>query len=203
MSTQQLRKCIGCLYSWFVLIHEATNPETVLARGQMTTLNWHLANYGKILWSNSGKRENCKTHKSQVLLALSSLNTLQSLGQCSPNHRLTPNFLSSHITSVSFSSFPWPEEQCHEAHRGGKQRSPECTAQGWTHPDGHSPAWQLPPRGANTTRELSMRRQDLNLTVCRGQPVKLLLISSCQVWGKTNWKFVLAKKKKKIKKPIM
>lgn len=189
MSTQQLRKGIGCLYSWFVLIHEATNPETVLARGQITTLNWHLA--------NSGNRENCKTYKSQVLLALSSLNTLQSLGQCSPNHRMTPNFLFSHITSVSFSSFPLPEEQCHEAHRGGKQRFPECAAQGWTYPDGHSPAWQLPPHVANTTRGLSMRRQNLNLTVCRGQPVKLLLISSCQVWEKTNWKFVLAKKPQK------
>lgn len=100
--SEKCRKCIGCLYARFILKHEATNPETLLARGQITTLNWHLANYGKILQSNSGNRENCKTHKSQVLLALSSRSRLQGLGQCSPNHRLTPDFLHCHSTSVSF-----------------------------------------------------------------------------------------------------
>lgn len=43
-------------------------------------------------------------------------------------------------------------------------------------------SWDSAP--ANTTRGLSMRRQNLNMTVCTSQPGKLLLTSSSKVWGK-------------------
>lgn len=102
VSTRQLRKCSGCLNAQFVLKHEATNPETFLARGQITTLNWHLANYGKHLKSNSWKQRELKATKAKFCLHCAHWIRCKALVSALLTTGWHLNFLHSHITSVSF-----------------------------------------------------------------------------------------------------